>query len=1157
LESAWNLSFSALGGLAAHRDGEPLELGGPKQRLVLALLLLAEGEPVGVDRLVDGVWGDAVPDRAEASLQAYVSNLRKAIEPDRAPRRPATVLVTDRSGYALHVDRERFDVTRFVDLATVGIEHERLGRPHEASTTLAEAMSMWKPLLPEHADVVAVEESARNLDLLRGEASVHLFAARLDLGETSSMLVELRAAVDASPLDERIWAQIALAQYRSGRQADALHTLAEARRVLLEQVGVDPGPALKALESDILDQSPSLTWVPVEPAPATNVIATNVIATTPAAMTPAAMTPGASADRRPLFVGRQRELDVLTGAVRRAAGGHGAAIVVSGEPGIGKTRLVEEVANAARVSGIAVAWARCPESAATSSYFALAEAAAQLEADGVVDLSGVLGFEAVTDDVDPLAVYRRVSRRLREMSGPAVVVLDDVQWADPGTLRLVEYLSGELRTVPLALVLTARPLDADSPEPLVDCLSELARSTGSTRVDLRGLDVDAIALWLDGRTGGAAPPDLAGLVHARSGGNAFFAQELVELLVGENRIDPLAVSQVPRAVSDVVRRRVGLLPDGSQKLLSVASVVGRTFDLDVVAAVAGSTLDEVLNALDAPVAAGLVTDDPSNPIRFRFSHALVAEALETELAPSRRARLHATTATSIAALRAATIADHVAELAHHALAGAVAGSAADAVTWSVRAGELAEQRHAPEDAAGHYERALGVVDLAAPGDERVRLELLRSLGRAWAAAGSEERAQMVLADAIDVADQLGDLDAMVESALALVHPTLWQPGEYRGRNDRLVAVVDLVLDRLGPDGDISARAVLAGFRANLVYYVATKEELDDRSAAALELARTTGDDDVIARVLVQRLQAIWFAPNAALRLQIAEEAVELALRSDLDVQLLAVAELQRICASYQLGSFDEAAFARLAALVRKAGSPIQVLEIEAFAAAQLACEGRYVEAEEVATAAEELFRRTARRSDAAVLFGSKLLSFLDRAMLERIVEMTSGVTDSTFGPSAIEMMAFVLLELGMSAEARQAIGPVGSTPEPPEDWMWLSVMCNAGMVRAALGDVDACSTLYARLAPFSRQVWIVGSVPVCGCVDLVLGRLAQALGRRDQALHHIGIAVEVDGSMGARAWLARALEAKFELTGAPADLRAATELASDIGCIPVLRRLGV
>lgn len=178
-------------------------------------------------------------------------------------------------------------------------------------------------------------------------------------------------------------------------------------------------------------------------------------------------------------------------------------------------------------------------------------------------------------------------------------------------------------------------------------------------------------------------------------------------------------------------------------------------------------------------------------------------------------------------------------------------------------------------------------------------------------------------------------------------------------------------------------------------------------------------------------------------------------------------------------------------------------------------------------------------------------------MFDQIVAVASAVTDTHFGPSSVKMMAFVLIEFGMPEEARSLIGPVGSFAEPPDDWMWLSVMCNAAMVRAGLDDVAACKVLYEKILPYSHQVWIVGSVPVCGSVDLALARLAQALGRHEDALGHAETAIDVDGAMGARAWLARSLEAKYDLTRDPDDRRDALEVASQIGCVPVLRRLEV
>ena len=233
---------------------------------------------------------------------------------------------------------------------------------------------MWKPLLPEFVDVASIEESARRAETLNAEALVHLFAARLDLGESSSLLADLRSALDDTPLDERLWAHLALALYRSGRQADALRALGDARRVLGEEVGVEPGPALKALEADILDQSPSLIWVPIE----------SVARASPAAVRRRRRADQSAALRRPRARARRAHRRRAAGAPTVTA----RAIVISGEPGIGKTRLAEELVDAARPLGVAVAWARCPESAATSSFFAITEVAAQLEAQGVVDLTG-------------------------------------------------------------------------------------------------------------------------------------------------------------------------------------------------------------------------------------------------------------------------------------------------------------------------------------------------------------------------------------------------------------------------------------------------------------------------------------------------------------------------------------------------------------------------------------------------------------------------------------------------------------------------------------------------------------------------------------------------------------------------------------------------
>ena len=223
------------------------------------------------------------------------------------------------------------------------------------------------------------------------------------------------------------------------------------------------------------------------------------------------------------------------------------------------------------------------------------------------------------------------------------------------------------------------------------------------------------------------------LVHDRSGGNPFFAQELVELLVGEGHLGRRGVDapRVPAAVADVVRRRVGRLP-AADAAAALGRVGGRPHVRPRRRARGRRTSRWATCSPRSTrrSTSGSCVDDPDAIARFRFSHALVAEALESELAPSRRARLHASTALALERLRAGTVESYLAEMAHHALGGAMAGTARQAVDWSVRAAELADASLAPEDAAGHYERALLACELAHPGDVRVRYDLTLALAEA-------------------------------------------------------------------------------------------------------------------------------------------------------------------------------------------------------------------------------------------------------------------------------------------------------------------------------------------------------------------------------------------------------------------------------------------
>ncbi|MBM0233291.1 AfsR/SARP family transcriptional regulator, partial [Micromonospora sp. STR1_7] len=253
------VSFGVLGPVTAATERGPVPLRGHRQRLVLARLLIAHGRVVPVERLVDDLWPIA-PDGAVGAIRTFVADLRRALEPDRPPRQPPQILVTEAPGYVLRADPDAVDAGRFE--AAVG-ETGRLlaaGRPAPALAALDAALGLWRG--PAYADCAneawAVAEINR-LDELRMLAVERRAEALLALGRPDEAAADLPAHLASNPLREDAWRLLAVARYRAGRQGDALAALREARDVVVAELGVDPGPELRRLEADILAQAPHLT----------------------------------------------------------------------------------------------------------------------------------------------------------------------------------------------------------------------------------------------------------------------------------------------------------------------------------------------------------------------------------------------------------------------------------------------------------------------------------------------------------------------------------------------------------------------------------------------------------------------------------------------------------------------------------------------------------------------------------------------------------------------------------------------------------------------------------------------------------------------------------------------------------------------------------
>jgi WD40 repeat protein/DNA-binding SARP family transcriptional activator len=420
------LAFRVLGRLEVLDGDRPVAAGGPKERLVLALLLARVNSAVSVDALIDAVWRDRPPRTAERTVHAYVARLRRALEPRRPRGEPSTMLVTVDHGYELRLDATQLDSTRFEEFARRGADQLRNG-DDAASSTLRQALNLWRgEAFGEFPEVDACVAAARRLDDLRLGLVEDRVDSDLAAGQSSELVGEIETLLGDEPFRERLWGQLMLALYRSGRQRDALDAYQRARRLLVDELGIEPGPDLRRLEAAVLAQDPSLDVL--RPVP---VVAPGGL-------------PAALAAVGPAFLGRETELAWLRAAWVDAVDGRGGFASVLGPEGIGKTRLVAELAGEVHIDGAAVLYGRCDH--AHRGARALLGQALQSAGSSLAHVDGAA--DNARDIAEAVARYLATWSQGR----PVLVVLDDLHLADAETLEVVADLAGWCRAAPMLVV---------------------------------------------------------------------------------------------------------------------------------------------------------------------------------------------------------------------------------------------------------------------------------------------------------------------------------------------------------------------------------------------------------------------------------------------------------------------------------------------------------------------------------------------------------------------------------------------------------------------------------------------------------------------------------------------------------------------------------
>ncbi len=825
-----------LGPVSVTVDGALRPLPSPAARAVFALLAVDAGRVVPVDRLLEELWGQDRPESRTGSLHAYVSRLRRALG-DAVDlgegRAPTPVRIRRRApGYVLELPDGALDVWRLArrrDAARSRVATD----PGGALELLDEALALVTgPPLVDVVDALGpvAEAEARRLGELVLDAREARVEALLGIGRPADAARDAERLLAEQPLRESVHGLRLLALYRSGRQAEALAGFEGVRVRLASELGVDPGPALRRLHTQLLQQDPSLDWVPVPG---------RVVG---AATAPAAPEPSRPAARPGLF-GRARELRLLDDAVDRARSGAGGVWVLSGEAGIGKTRLVAEVVRRAAAAGTAVARGQAQETAEAAPYWLWHGVLRELpEVPRGSEVEVVLGGAR---DGDALLTRARVHDALvrllveRAAAGPPLlVVLEDVHWADEASLALLSVLAERVAEVPLLVLCTCRVEDTAPAGAVAALLARLARARQHSRLELGGLAPEHAHEMLVAHLGAEPDPALSAAAADRTGGNPFYLQELARL-VRDADGSPDAWHQVPGTVRDVLLHRFEGLPPAARRLLDVAAVLGRECDLGLLEGASGLSGADVDDGLAAAVQSGLVAETSLPRPLLRFRHALVREALHDRAGARARMRLHA----QVGQVMARRPDADVDALAAQLLAGGDLADPVAAVSAALRAADRAMAQLAHDHAQGLLERALPRLPAVDDRAERDRLELALQTRRgtviatregfaAPAAQAALERATALALRAEPGSDVLAALYRrflflLMGADYAAVRALAWDLLERASTADD-----DQVRDRFALLGHLS--------RGSVSWCMGDAEPAVDELVRALELAQTAG-----------------------------------------------------------------------------------------------------------------------------------------------------------------------------------------------------------------------------------------------------------------------------------------------------------------------------
>ncbi len=834
------------------------------------------------------------------------------------------------------------------------------------------------------------------------------------------------------------------------------------------------------------------------------------------------------------FAGRARELQAAAACLARLRDGQGGALLVSGEPGIGKTSLAGQVEARAAGLGVPVAWGSCPNDEGAPPLWPwrqiLAGCAARpapgpREQAGriLAPMAGQNRPGAAAPPPDGSERFRLFESLTAEVTAAAahaglVVVLDDLQWADPMSAMLLAHLGRGLSASRVLVVAAYRDQELSLNAPAQGAVAALVRDPGTVQLGLSGLAEAEVADQLAAAFGRRFDLRIVAGVASRTKGNPFFVAELGRLVN-----DPAAAGQaearllltgLPEGVRAVIGQRLARLPARCRDVLSTAAVIGPVIDVRTVAAVGGLAPEAVLAGLDAASAAGLVRTALGEPTEF--SHALVRDAIRGEVPPSRQLGIHRRAAEHLELAHAADLDQHAAEIAHHWLSAGPLADAARAAGWAERAAALSIRSLAYEEAARLCERALRVTGSGGlTGTDRGRLLLARA--EALYKAGDVNRAIAAAGQAGDEAERRGDPVGMARAALILEGVTDQDWGS------RVAHLAGFALRHLGhEDDELSARLLAAiAIARSASLSTGNTDEAGPLSLQSLALAEAAGTPAALVSALRARQMACAGPDGVADRLEAAERMLALAAEHA-DPWAGLWGRLWRIEASCQLGAIDaaESDLGELADITRQLSQPVAGWHLARTRCALAMARGQFAAAEAhlddaVKFAAQGL---DSRAWQMRAISGAKLASLTGDPRHEHWFATLEQEAD----PSVLAAGRWVILVayyVGRGdldrARALYLRLPPWQSWQPPR-FVAHVVLDQRARAAILLGDADGAAIAYRRLLPWARYFVAGGTglVAIDGSAEQTLGCLAACVGKPETAVRHLRAAVDANQRAG-------------------------------------------